>query len=359
MDGFRAPRAGAWRAFGAPDEARAQARTWDVVAAAFAGREPVRRRSRRAPVRPLLALAVVAALTAVAFTSPGQAVVTSVRKAIGIEHAQRALYSLPAPGRILAGSWIVAADGSTRHLGDYDDTSWSPFGRFVVATRGDDLYALQPDGTIRWKLGRPVVRDASWTGTRTDTRIAYLSGRRLRVVAGDGTGDREVGPAMAADAAPAWRPGNPPFVLAYADIHGRVWAIEPDADHVLFRVAAPGAAKLVWSHDGERLLVLTRVGVRIFDARGKLVERRRGRFVDAAFVGDRVAVLSRHALRLGGRTLFRTSGNLAQVVASPDRRWLLVTWPEARQWLFVPTARTGRLRAVGNVDLPPVAGWTS
>ncbi|HEY3542889.1 MAG TPA: hypothetical protein VGK79_10130 [Gaiellaceae bacterium] len=345
--------------FRAPEETRAQARTWDVVAAAFAEREPVRRRSRRAPLRPLLALAVVAALAAVAFTSPGQAVVTSVRKAIGIEHAQRALYSLPAPGRVLAGGWIVAADGSTRHLGDYDDTSWSPFGRFVVATRGDDLYALQPDGTIRWKLGRPVVRDASWTGTRTDTRIAYLSGQRLRVVAGDGTGDREVGPVMSADVAPVWRPGAAPFVLTYADIHGRVWALEPDTRRLLFRVAAPRATKLAWSHDGARLVVLTRTGVRVFDARGKLVRHERGRFVDAAFVGDDVAVLSRHAVTLGGRTLFRTSGSLAQVVASPDRRWLLVTWPEARQWLFVPTAGTGHLKAVGNVDLPPVAGWTS
>ena len=344
--------------FEAPDERRAQARTWEVVAAAFAEREPVLTR-RRAPLRPLLALAVVTALAGVAFTAPGQAVVTPVRKAIGIEHAQRALYSLPAPGRVLAGSWIVAADGSTRHIGDFDQTSWSPFGRFVVATRGDELYALQADGTIRWKLGRPVVRDASWTGTRTDTRIAYLSGQRLRVVAGDGTGDREVGPVMSADLAPAWRPGAAPFVLAYADIHDRVWAFEPDSHRLLFRVPAANPTKLSWSRDGSRLLVLTRTGLNVFDSRGKLLLKRRGRFVDAVFVGDDIAVLSRHTVSLNGRTLFRTSGNLTQIVPSPDRRWLLVTWPEARQWLFVPTARGAHLRAAGNVDLPAVAGWTS
>jgi hypothetical protein len=282
-----------------------------------------------------------------------------VRKAIGIAHAQRALYSLPAGGRVLAGPWIVAADGSTRHLGAYDQTSWSPFGRFVVATRGDELYALQPDGTIRWKLGRPVVRDARWGGTPTDTRIAYLSGQRLRVVAGDGTGDREVGPQMSADAAPAWRPGGAPFVLAYADIRGRVWVFEPDTHRLVFRVRAAHVMKLAWSRDGERLLVLTRTAVRVFDAHGRLVAARTGRFVDAAFVGDRVATLSPHAVALGDRTLFRTSGNLGQVVPSPDGRWLLVTWPEARQWLFVPTSRNRRLRAAGNVRLPAIAGWTS
>ena len=175
--------------FRAPDEAVAQERTWNVVAAAYAEREPVRRH-RRAP---LLAAVAIAALAAVAFTSPGHAVLTSVRKAIGIANAQRALYSLPAPGRVLAGPWIVDADGSTRHLGKYDQTSWSPFGRFVVATRGDELYALQPDGTIRWKLGRPVVRDARWSGTPTDTRRSASASRlrRLRWRAAGSPGGRD------------------------------------------------------------------------------------------------------------------------------------------------------------------------
>src|SRR5690242_17715490 len=94
-------RPGTWGAFGGPDETRAQARTWDVIAAAFAEREPVRR--RRVPARPLVAIAIVGALAGVAFTSPGHAVLTSVRRAVGIEHAQRALYSLPTHGRLLVG----------------------------------------------------------------------------------------------------------------------------------------------------------------------------------------------------------------------------------------------------------------
>jgi hypothetical protein len=346
------------RDFCAPDEARAQARTWDVVAAAFAEREPVPV-PRRVPVRALVAVAAVAALAAVAFTPPGEAVLTSVRKAIGVEHAQRALYSLPTGGRILAGSSIVNADGSTRNLGAYAETAWSPFGRFVVAAKRDELLALQTDGTVRWTLARPDVRFPRWGGSRFDTRIAYLSGDRLRVVAGDGTGDREVGPVAAAPVAPAWRPGTLPLALAYADVHGRVWAFEPDTHRLLFRVAAPHPRLLRWSADGRRLLVLTRTGARVLDLRGRVVERVRGRFVDGAFAGGRLALLGLHAVTVDGRTLFRTSGTLGALAVAPDRRWLLVTWPEAGQWVFVPLAGGLHLRAAGNVVPGAIAGWTS
>jgi hypothetical protein len=353
------------REFTAPEESRAQARTWDVVAAAFAEREPVRP-TRRVPVRPLLALVVVGALTGVAFTSPGHAVLTSVRKAVGIEHARRALYSLPTQGRLLVGPWVVDADGSTRRLGAYDETSWSPFGRFVVATRGDTLYALASDGTVRWTLGRPVVRLPRWSGTRVDTRIAYFSGQRLRVVAGNGTGDREVGPAMGGGSVPpAWRPGGAPFTLAYADVRGRVWVFEPDTGKLLFRThAGPMPLKLAWSPDGSRLLVLRAHAADLYDTRGRRTARAAGRFVDAAFVGRRLALLSPHAVTLDGRTLFRTTGTLRQVVPSPDGRWLLLTWPQADQWLFVRTSGRPRVTADANIAEQlggafSVAGWTS
>ena len=137
--------------FHAPDEHGAQERTWEVVGAAFAGRVPARRR-RHLPVRAALVLAVVAALTAVAFTPPGHAVLTSVRKVIGVEHAQPALYRLPTAGRILAGGWLVNADGSTRHLGDYDETTWSPFGRFIAGAKPNQLVALEANGDVRWTL---------------------------------------------------------------------------------------------------------------------------------------------------------------------------------------------------------------
>ena len=348
--------------FRAPDEAGAQARTWTVVAAAYAEREPSPARRRRRT--PLLAALGVAALAAVAVTPPGHAVLTSVRKAIGIEHAQRALYSLPTGGRLLVDGWIVNADGSTRRLGDYRETAWSPHGRFVVATRPDELLALTPEGGIRWTLARPDVRFPRWAGTFTDTRIAYLSGDRLRVVAGDDTDDREVGPAAAAPVAPAWRPGGAPFTLAYTDVTGRVWVFQPDTRRLLFRTAdGPTPTKLVWSHDGSRLLVLRRHTLDVYDPHGRRTSHLTGRFTDAAFIGGRVVVLTPHAVTLGGRVLFRTSGILRQVVPSPDERWLLVTWPEADQWLFVRVAPGHRVTAVGNIAEQlgggfAVDGWT-
>jgi hypothetical protein len=63
-----------------------------------------------------------------------------------------------------------------------------------------------------------------------------------------------------------------------------------------------------------------------------------------------------------GRTIFRGSG-LASLTASPNGRWLLVTWPRADQWVFVGPG--GRLRAVADITdqfrsrsgFPRVEGW--
>jgi len=351
----------------APGEAGAQERTWAVVAAAYAEREPARHR-RRPPLRAAVALAAVAALAAIAFSPPGHAVLNSVREAIGVERAQPALYALPGGGRVLAGGWLVNADGSTRHLGDYRESSWSPYGRFIAATKRNELLALQPDGTVRWTLARPDVRFPRWAGSHTDTRIAYLSGDRLRVVAGDGTGDREAGAAPAARVAPAWRPGTG-FTLAYADTRGRVWAFAPATGRLSFRTAAgPRPLALAWSSDGARLLVLRARTLDVYDPRGRRVARETGRFVDGAFLPrtHRVVALTPHAVSLlAPRTLlFRTSGTLRQLVPSPDGRRLLVTWPQADQWLFVPTSPGRRLSAAGNIAEQlgggfPVGGWTS
>jgi hypothetical protein len=306
-------------------ESEARERTWTVLRAAFDEREPVERRRRM--VRPVVVVAVVAAVLAAVLTPPGRAVLDEIRETVGIERAQPALFSLPAPGRLLvasdAGVWVVREDGSKRLLGPYREASWSPFGRFVVAARENELAALEPDGGVRWTLARPGVRSPRWTGTETDTRIAYVDDTGLRVVAGDGTGDRLL---VARYRGPfAWRPGKG-FVLAYAVRPGRVTLYDVAAGRVVKR-SAPGRVEA-----GDDLAAL----------------RRRG---------------TASELVAGGRVVFRTPGRLEGVLSSPDGRWLIAGWPAADQWVFVRSDGSA-IRAVANVSeqfrsrtLPRGEGW--
>jgi len=183
--------------FRAPGEQGAEERAWEVVGAAYAEREPVSWPRRH--WQPLVAAAVGAAVVAAALSPPGRSVVHSLREAVGVKQAEQGLFSLPAPGQLLVtsreGAWLVHADGSKRLLGHYRDATFSPHGLFVAGTRANQLVAVDPEGNVRWTLARPAPRAPIWTGSRINTRITYLSAGQLRIVAGDGTGDRALGPA--------------------------------------------------------------------------------------------------------------------------------------------------------------------
>src|SRR6266487_4598474 len=165
------------RRFRAPGEDEARARSWMLVRAAFEQREPVAWPHRHG--RALVVAAVVAAAVGAFLSPPGRSVIQSLRRAVGIEHARRALFSLPGGGRLLvqssSGVWVVHADGSKRRLPGYQEASWSPHGLFLAATKRDELAALTDTGDVHWTLARPHVHFASWTGTLTDTRIAYAA----------------------------------------------------------------------------------------------------------------------------------------------------------------------------------------
>ena len=154
-----------------PGEHEARERSWSVLESAFREREPVEHDRRR--LRLLVVVALAVAVRAAVLSPPGQAVLDEIRETVGIERAQPALFSLPAAGRLLvasdAGVWVVHQDGSRRLLGPYPEASWSPYGRFVVAARENELAALEPDGEVRWTLARPRVRSPRWTGTRSRT----------------------------------------------------------------------------------------------------------------------------------------------------------------------------------------------
>jgi WD40 repeat protein len=368
-----------------PGEHDARLRAWETVHAAYQQREPVQ--PRRPFLRPLLVAAAVAAVAAAALSPPGRAVIEGVGDALGVSSAEKSLFSLPDDGRLLVvsddGAWTVTAEGSRRRLGRYADASWSPFGRFVVAARGSELAALEGDGDLRWKLARPDVRLPRWGGSRRDTRIGYLSGSQLRVVGGDGRGDRLL--ARNVDrVAPAWRPSTL-HVLAYAK-DSQVIVGDAESGRRFWSRRAGRTVALEWSPDGELLLVRGPRSLRVFDHAGSLrhellLPGRAAPVTAASFspssravafaqrAGARAHVWLIPRLRPDGsaaRELFSGPGSFTDVAWSPSGRWLLVAWREPDQWVFLSTARDRRVRAVANVaeqfeshGFPRVKGWVA
>jgi hypothetical protein len=344
----------------------AEDRAWEVVRRAYLERTPkTPRRSAPRPVILALAVVAVAAVAAAGVTAPGRALVQRVREVVGVEHASQALFSLPASGRLLVvstergGVWLVDANGYKRKLGPYDDAEWSPHGLFIVATRDNELVALDADGDVRWTLARHDPAWPRWEGTRTDTRIAYVSRGALRVVAGDGTGDHVLD-RFGGGIAPAWDPGRLHTIAYYAG--GAIVLRRDDGKLVWRRPAGVLPTALAWSSDGRLLAVFSPKRVVVLDASGRIVrtismlssESLRGAFAPATHdLAVAVALPGRTEIRLvdvdhpgTAKLLFAGPGRFGDLAWSPNGEWLLVTWPAANQWVFL---RGSRAHAVGNI----------
>jgi hypothetical protein len=359
----------------APGEREAADRSWEIVRSAYEERIPA---PRKRDWRPVAVAAFGVALLAAAFSPPGNAVLGSLRDAVrGQDH----LISLPSRGSILVnaqgGAWIVKQDGSKRFLGGYDNAAWSPHGLYLAAARENELVALEPNGKVHWKLARGrQVGGPQWS--YEGYRIAYGSGRALRVVNGDGTGDRLVTTNAGGTglAALAWRPGT--HELAYNNSRNQLVLVDVDRRRVLWRRPAAGLEQLLWSDDGQRLLVADG-RPRILDAAGHTIAAfPRRNILPAAFVRRSHAVAIADAA--GGsstvsiysgprydrrRVVFSGAGLFAGLAWSPDGRWLLVDWRTADQWVFIRSAAVRRIavRNIGNTfDSGPehyatLAGW--
>lgn len=379
----------------------AERRGLRMVEEAYAQRRPVR---RPAPPRLAIALAIATLLAATILSPAGAAVRNWVGDALSTAapNAEPALTRIPGGGRLLvqspAGPWVVRPNGSRRLLGSYAAATWSPHGLFVAAAAGHTLSAVEPDGTPRWSLSAAAsIRDPAWSPS--GFRIAYRAGHRLRVVAADGTGDRLVDPAVAPVPAAWFPPGL--HLLAYVDAGERLRIADTDtAQPMAAAPAAPGAAALSWAPDGSALAETTPSAVWMRDVRIrklpnslKLGPARRLRLPAGARVrsasfsptSKTIAVLFGIRSRAGAprsvvllvdphdgssTQLISLPGRLGSLTWSPDSRRLLVSWPEADQWLFLPTDRAGRARgsAIGAVSnafapgnraaaFPHVAGW--
>jgi hypothetical protein len=365
----------------APGEHEAGERSWQVVREAFEGRVPT---PRRRDWRPIAAVAIAAAIVAAALSPPGLAVLDSLRDAVrGEENAKPALFSLPAPGRLLVNSvegvWVVQRDGSKRLLPGYREASWSPHGLYLAAIHGHELRALEPDGDRRWSIGRPGIGVPRWSKAGGgDERVAYISGGYLRVVGGDGRGDRLIADAVAR-VAPAWKPAS--HILAFFDATGRVRAMDVDSRRLLWTsdVFANRPVLLTWSDDGRRLIAATESELATFNAAGKplTVTGLGGHPVAAAFAprSHRFALLRRfnldqrsgveviHSDNLGRRKrLFAGAGQFGGLSWSPNGRWIILDWDSADQWLLIRSAAVRRVVAISNIRAnfgaePSLAGW--
>ncbi len=345
-------------------------RAWEVVRRAFEERTPLQPQRRPASNRLLLALvaaAGAAALAVAVITPPGHAVLERVRHAVGIEHAAPQLAALPAKGRLLVvspergGVWVVDADGLRRRLGAYDDAMWSPHGLYVVATTPTDLVTLEVGHGIRWSLPRRGAHWPRWEGTLTDTRIAYMTPRGLRVVAGDGTGDHLLD--HRADAAPpAWDPARLHTLAYYAG--GAIVLRDADTGKVVWRTPITSKpASLAWSSDGSLLAAVSPRRIDVLGGNGtvrRTITTLTDTFRTASFrPGTHDLALSVrqessseislvHVNRPGtARVLFAGPGTFGDIVWAPNGSWLLVDWPTANQWVFL---RGARVRAVSNIE---------
>jgi hypothetical protein len=372
------------------EDPAARERSLHVVRAAFeaehpaAGPRPRLARPRRWRAFVATALgALVGAAGVAAASAPRSDVGRFVRGVLGVgePHARAALVRVPGGGRLLVAAgdsaWVVARDGAKRRLGAYAGASWSPHGKFAVVWRGRELTAVEPSGTVRWSLPAPAaVADARWA-PGDGFLVAYRAGIELRLVAGDGTGDRRLA-AVRDGVAPAWRP-DVTHTLAYTDARGRVTVVDADTGERRWRgTPLKGVRELLWSASGERLLAVTARRLVLYGAGGTLLVSRalpagtRAEHAVWAPRGTRVALVrsggrsSRSEVvvldserGLGERPLFDRLGSFGAPAWSPDGRWLLLPWPAADQWLFLPvgavakgaaaTAAAGRRTAVANI----------
>jgi hypothetical protein len=383
-----------------PDEEAAEQRGLRVASEAFERREPPRRQARPR-LGPALAIGVL--LAGLALSPAGAKVRDWIGDVFtaGVPNAERALTDVPGGGRLLVqtrdGAWVVQPDGSRRLLGRFQDAGWSPRGLFVAAADGHTLSAVDPEGNLRWSISaEAALSDPRWSAS--GFRIAYRAGSKLRVAAADGSEDALLDPRVA-PVAPVWSPQGL-HLLAYVDAGERLRIVNADSDDTLGSAEAlPGIEALGWAADGSMLLEASPRALRTREARtsklvGELVlgAPREVRLPAAASVeaaafspsGGTIAALlfsrgngARPAHSevvlidpAGGppRRLFSVSGRLSGLTWSPQGRRLLVSWPDADQWLFIPIGGPGKIRAIGDISaefapgegdagFPRIDGW--
>jgi hypothetical protein len=378
----------------------AEQRAWRVVRSAYnRGAATRRRRHWRITMPAVASLVAVVAIVLASASAPREALGRWIRQAIGISAQPRPrpmLAGLPSGGQLLvnspAGPWIVHADGSRRYLGRYAAAAWSPHSLYVVAWRGAKLAALDPQAHPHWTLtAAAAVTVARWSPD--GYRIAYVAGRALNIVAGDGSDNHLLDPTFGS-ITPAWEPETgQAHRIAFVDRLGDIELRDADTGALLWRVRPPARSQqLLWSPDGTRLLTAATHRLSVYDARGRLLADGTLRSADSvgsvAFAtGNRLAIIlhrpnqpadsvalldaTRQGLKRAPQTLFTAPERMTGIDWSPNHRWLLTSSPSADQWIFIRIIAPTRLAAVGRIagqfrrngnragGFPNLGGWQS
>lgn len=382
----------------APGEDEATDRARAALAGVFERRDLVSR-SRLWPAAAMISVAAIAAC--VGLTPVGPALAnwirdTGERLSGDAANPPRAI-KLPAPGRLLVntrgGPWVIDENGSRSRVGAYRDAAWSPGGLYLTAADPSrhGLVAVTPAGHPRWRLA-PGGAISSPRWAPSGLRIAYLAGKTLRIVDGDGSDDGSLGDSSPVPA--AWQPGADANVASYVNRSGFIVTANADSGEELWRAPRrEQILQLVWSRDGRRLAALSDDGLQIYDQGGERVMRRielptdhpaglPGHVQEVAFSPARDRLALARESRGGSanevvvlstdpagwqKTVYRGKGGLGGVAWSPDGEWLLVAaiGADSPHWTFVNIADPTRTRQIDGIQtlfgerpaIPEVAEW--
>ena len=258
---------------GAPDaRRRAERAALDALPSAAARRRP----------RWILAAAAMAAAAAVAGVALAATDRLEVR--IGPEPAPEPVARVPQappPGQVrvpaearglalVAGGrlWLGTRSGLGVQRLAASTAELSPNALFTAAGLGDALVAMAPDGRRAWSVPTPgEVAAIAWAPNPIAVAYVVRRGDRheLRVIEGDGDGDRLVDPDVR-PVRPAWRADTQ--ALAYVGRGGavRVAAYPSLATSDALTPPGDGAAAVAYAPGGDRLAVATATSVAVAGA---------------------------------------------------------------------------------------------
>ena len=267
----------------------------DALGALPGGTRDARRRAERAALdalppsaarrrRPRWILAAAATVAAVAVAGAALAATDRLEVRIGPQPAAERVARVPQappPGQVrvpaearglalVAGGrlWLGTREGLGVQRLAASTAELSPNALFAAAGLGDSLVAMAPDGRRAWSVPTPgEVAAIAWAPNPIAVAYVVRRGGRheLRVIEGDGDGDRLVDPDVR-PVRPAWRADTQ--ALAYVGRGGAVRVADYPSLATRDALAPPGggAVAVAYAPSGDRLAVATAASVAVAGA---------------------------------------------------------------------------------------------